>query len=79
MDNARLMRRGERFGHLRADLQDRIQLQRFLMREVFAQSLAVDQLGRDIVLAVYLTDLINGQNVRVIESRRGFGFPNKTI
>ena len=49
------------------------------MQEMLTQSLAVDQLGRDIVFAIYLTDLINGQNVRMIESRCGFGFLNKTI
>src|SRR5882724_8093351 len=77
MNNPSLMRRGERFRNLHADLQDRLELERFFMREVLTQGFAVDQLGRDIVFAVYLTDLINSQNVRVIESRRGFGFLDK--
>ena len=49
------------------------------MPEMLPQGLAVDQFGRDIVLPVYLADLIDSQNVRVIKSRCGFGFLNKTI
>ena len=50
-----------------------------LVRKMLAQSLAVDQLGRDIVFAVYFADLINGQNVGMIQCRSGFRFLNKPI
>lgn len=49
------------------------------MREMLPQGLAVDQLGRNIVFAVYLPDLINGQNVRMIERGSCLGFLDKTI
>jgi hypothetical protein len=79
VDNARLVRRGEGLRNLHADLEDYIELKRFPMREMLTQGLAFDQLGGDIVLAVYLTDLINGQNVGVIECGSCLGFLNKTI
>ena len=78
VDNASLMRRRKPFRHLHADLQDRIELQRFFTREMLTQGLAVDQLGRDIVFAVYVTDLIDGQNVWMIQRRSSLGFLDKT-
>ncbi len=49
------------------------------MRKMLTKSFAVDQLGRDIVFPVYLTDLINGQDVRVIQCRSCPGLLDKSI
>ena len=40
------------FRHLHADLQNRIERQRFFIPEMLPQGLAVDQFGRDIVLCL---------------------------
>src|SRR5687768_1984025 len=46
---------------------------------MLTKSLAVNQLGGDIVFAVDLTDFINSQDVGMIERGSGFCFLNKTI
>ena len=42
MDYAGVMRRRKRFGHLHANLQNRIEWQRFFLREMLAESVALN-------------------------------------
>src|SRR5262249_20507647 len=67
VNDAGLVRRRQRFSHLNADLENRIQWQRVFVREVLTESMAVNQLSGDIILAINFADFINGQDVWMIK------------
>ena len=67
MNDARLVRRGERTRNLNANVQHFIQLQR--LRQTKPQRVSLNVFGGNEVSGFCLSNLIDGQDVRMIEGR----------
>src|SRR5438477_9985156 len=64
---------GERRSSLNGDIEHRAQRQMFA-RDLLPQRLTINEFGRDVVRATYFTNLVNGDDVRMIEGGGGFRF-----
>jgi hypothetical protein len=71
------MRGAQRLGNLNSQLKNVLDHQRLPGNTVF-ESLALQQLHRDERSSIGLVNFVDRANVRVVQGRRGFGFPLKT-
>src|SRR5436190_10628596 len=79
MDDAGPVRCVESLGDLDHGLEYLVERHRGGERDVFAQRHTFDQLGGNVVLPVYFTDLVYGQNIRMIERRRRLRLLDETL
>src|SRR5438876_958687 len=70
MHNSSFVGSGQGASYLTGNLERFAQLHARMV-QALAQCLSIDKLRRDEVLTVYLTDLIDGENVRVIQAGGG--------
>src|SRR5882724_1772204 len=78
MDDARFVCRRQRVCDLNANLEHFIQPQ-LRARKMMAQRFALDVFSGNEMSGVGLSDLVDGENVRMVQSGRSFGFLNKTL
>ena len=77
MDDSRRMRRTQSRSDLDANLQDLVELHG-LPFQALTQRLTVDKFRDYEVVLIFMTDLINRKNVRVIQTRSGKSFELET-
>ena len=78
MDDAGAMRDIERARHLSCDI-ERFDRRDGALAHPLAQGDAFDEFGRDVVSGIRLADLVDGHDIRMIQSRRGAGFALQTF
>ena len=78
VDDAGRLGRGQRACHLREDVDDLADVESAL-RHPLAKRDAFHELGGDERMIVDLSDLVDGENVRMVERRRGLRFMGQAI
>src|SRR5262249_47947259 len=78
MDDARLMRSCQRTGDLRADIK-RLTQSDLASAQALPQGFTFDELGRDKPSCFRLVYLINREDVRMVQGRRGLRLADKAL